>query len=421
MPPLLAAPLSPRQTITVVLAGGRGERLAGLTERYSKPGLDFGGQFKIIDFTLSNCVNSGFRRVMVLTQYNAHRLLEHLQLGWGFLSGRLNEFVHAYPAEQHPGVETWYQGTADAVFQNLQNIMAHSPRNVLVLAGDHVYMMDYKAFLQDHLAMDSDLTIACMEVPSSEAKSYGVLEVDAQGRVVKFLEKPKKPPCIPGKPDRSLASMGIYFFNAGFLYDQLKRDSREPGSTHDFGRDLIPYLVRKGARVMAHRFENSCVQSSPREPYWRDVGTLDSFWKANMDLTCPRPLLDLYNSDWPVFTHMEQLPPTKLIHTELESSDMDHESVVGTGCVLEGARILGSLLSNRVQVHPLSLVEETVVLPDVDIGGGSRLKRALLARGCRIPRGLVVGEDPEEDARRFHVTPEGITLITPMLLQRNVG
>lgn len=418
---LQAPPLSPRQTITVILAGGRGKRLAGLTEKFSKPGLDFGGQFKIIDFTLSNCVNSGFRRVMVLTQYNAHGLLEHLQLGWSFLSGRLNEFVHAYPAEQRAGVESWYQGTADAVFQNLHNIMAHSPRNVLILAGDHVYLMDYKTFLQDHLATEADLTISCQEVPRAEAKHYGVIQVDEHDRIIGFIEKPEDPPCIPGKPDRALASMGIYFFNAGFLYDQLKRDAKEISSTHDFGRDLIPYVVAKGARVMAHRFERSCVQTAPGAPYWRDVGTLDSFWDGNMDLTCPRPPMDIYDPAWPVLTYMEQLPPTKFIRSALETSSTNHESVVGIGCVLEGARILGSLLSNRVQIHPHSRVEESVVLPDVDIGEGSRLRRAILARGCRIPRGLVVGEDPEEDARRFKVTPEGITLITPMLLQRNVG
>jgi glucose-1-phosphate adenylyltransferase len=418
---LQASPLSPRQTITLVLAGGRGRRLEGLTEWFSKPGLDFGGQFKIIDFTLSNCVNSGFRRVMVLTQYNAHRLLEHLQQGWSFLSGRLHEFVHAYPAEQRLGVENWYKGTADAVFQNLRNIMAHNPRNVLVLAGDHVYLMDYKSFLQDHLASEADLTITCTEVPLSEAKAYGVVQVDEQGRIIGFIEKPDDPPCIPGKPDRALVSMGIYFFNAGFLYDQLKRDAEELGSTHDFGRDLIPYVIAKGARVMAHRFERSCVQSAPGAPYWRDVGTLDSFWNANIDLTSPKPAMDIYDDAWPVLTHMEQLPPTKFIRSELETSSTNHESVVGNGCVLEGARIKGSLLSNRVQIHSRSHVEESVVLPDVVIGEGSRLYRTILARGCRIPRGLVVGEDPEDDARRFHVTPEGITLVTPMLLQRNLA
>ncbi len=418
---LQATHLSPRQTITVVLAGGRGKRLQGLTESFSKPGLDFGGQFKIIDFTLSNCVNSGFRRVMVLTQYNAHSLLEHLDLGWSFLDGQLNEFVRAYPAEPRAGIESCYLGTADAVFKNLPNIMAHSPRNILVLAGDHVYLMDYKGFLQDHLATEADLTISCVEVPRAEAKAYGVVQVDDQDRIVGFIEKPKDPPGIPGKPDCALASMGIYFFNAGFLYDQLKRDASDAKSSHDFGRDLIPYVVGKGARVMAHRFEQSCVQGAPGDPYWRDVGTVDSFWDANMDLTCARPPIDIYDEAWPVLTNLEQLPPTKLIHSELEPSSTHHESVVGIGCVVEGARILGSLLSNRVQIHAHSRVEETVVLPDVDIGAGSRLRRAILARGCRIPKGLIVGEDPREDARRFHVTPSGITLIIPRLLQRNAG
>jgi glucose-1-phosphate adenylyltransferase len=416
--PLEAPPLSPRQTITVILAGGRGKRLEGLTERFSKPGLDFGGQFKIIDFTLSNCVNSGFRRVMVLTQYNAHRLLEHLQLGWGFLSGHLNEFIHVYPAEQQPDLEAWYQGTADAVYQNLPNIMAHHPRSVLVLAGDHVYRMDYKGFLQDHLRSEADLSIACVEVPREEARTFGVLQVDGGDRIVGFAEKPPDPVGLPGRPDRALVSMGIYFFNAGFLYDQLKRDARELGSSHDFGKDLIPYAVEKGARVMAHRFEHSAVCKGPDGPYWRDVGTLDAFWEANMDLTSVHSLLDLYDADWPIFTHLEQLPPAKVVHSQLEPSRSLHESVVGAGCLVEGSRVQGSLLSNRVYVREGSLLEDSVVLPDVEIGPGCRFRRALLARGCRIPAGLVVGEDPMEDARRFHVTQGGITLVTPTLLQR---
>ncbi len=416
--PLEAPPLSPRQTITVILAGGRGKRLEGLTERFSKPGLDFGGQFKIIDFALSNCVNSGFRRVMVLTQYNAHRLLEHLQLGWGFLSGHLNEFIHVYPAEQQPDLEAWYQGTADAVCQNLPNIMAHHPRSVLVLAGDHVYRMDYKAFLQDHLRSEADLSIACLEVPREEARTFGVLQVDGGDRIVGFAEKPADPVGLPGRPDRALVSMGIYFFNAGFLYDQLKRDAREPGSSHDFGKDLIPYAVEKGARVMAHRFEHSAVRNGPEEPYWRDVGTLDAFWEANMDLTSVDSLLDLYDADWPIFTHLEQLPPAKVVHSQLEPSRSLHESMVGAGCLVEGSRIQGSLLSNRVHVRQGCRVEDSVVLPDVEIGPGCRFRRALLARGCRLPSGLVVGEDPVEDARRFRVTPGGVTLVTPTLLQR---
>lgn len=417
--PVESSPLSPRQTITVVLAGGRGKRLEGLTERLAKPGLDFGGQFKIIDFALSNCVNSGFRRVMVLTQFNAYRLLEHLQLGWGFLSGRLNEFIHAYPAEQHPDLDAWYQGTADAVYQNLHNLMAHHPRNVLVLAGDHVYRMDYKAFLKDHLDAEADLTIACLEVPRSEAGAFGVLQVDGANRVVGFLEKPEDPPGLPDRPDRALVSMGIYFFNAGFLYDQLKRDAGNLASAHDFGRDIIPAAVEKGARVMAHPFERSAIRSDPQGPYWRDVGTLDTFWDANMDLTTTESRMNLYDADWPVFTYMEQLPPAKLVHSQVEPSPSLHESMVGAGCLVEGATIRGSLLSNRVHVRAGSRLEDSVVLPDVEIGPGCRFRRALLARGCRIPAGLVVGEDPLEDARRFHVTAGGITLVTPRLLQRH--
>ncbi|MFN8012308.1 MAG: glucose-1-phosphate adenylyltransferase [Holophagaceae bacterium] len=418
---LESTPLSPRQTITVVLAGGRGTRLEGLTERSSKPGLDFGGQFKIIDFALSNCVNSGFRRVMVLTQYSAHSLLEHLQLGWGFLSGHLNEFIQAYPAEQRRERESWYQGTADAVYQNLPSIMAHRPRNVLVLAGDHVYRMDYKAFLRDHLQAEADLSIACLEVPRAEASSFGVLAVDGSDRVTAFVEKPAEPPGLPGAPDRSLASMGIYFFNAGFLYDLLKRDAADPDSRHDFGADLIPSALARGARIFAHRFERSAVRSLPGGPYWRDVGTLDAFWDANMDLTAPEPKLDLFDADWPIFTHLEPLPPARLVRSHVDPSPSGHESVVGPGCLVEGAHLEGSLLSSRVRVHAGTRVEDSVVLPDVEIGAGCRFRRTLLARGCRIPDGTVVGEDPAEDARRFHVTAGGIALVTPRLLQRNVG
>lgn len=419
--PLASTPLSPRQTITVVLAGGRGKRLEGLTERFSKPGLDFGGQFKIIDFTLSNCVNSGFRRVMVLTQYNAHGLLEHLQLGWGFLSGHLNEFIQAYPAEQHPDQDAWYQGTADAVYQNLPSIMAHRPRNVLVLAGDHVYRMDYKAFLQDHLEAEADLTVACLEVPRKEARDYGVLRVDGAGWVEGFVEKPLDPAGLPEAPDRALASMGIYFFNAGFLYDVLKRDASDLCSAHDFGRDIIPAALARGARVQAHRFARSAIRTLEEGPYWRDVGTLDAFWEANMDLTAPTPRLDLFDTDWPVFTHLEPLPPARLVRSRVEPSPSGHESVVGAGCLVEGATVQGSLLSSRVRVRAQARLEDSVVLPDVEVGEGCRLRRALLARGCRLPAGIVVGEDAAEDARRFHVTAAGVTLVTPRLLQRNLG
>ncbi|HJV21701.1 MAG TPA: glucose-1-phosphate adenylyltransferase [Holophagaceae bacterium] len=404
--------LTPRHTITIVLAGGRGERLKGLTERESKPGLDFGGQFKIIDFTLSNCVNSGFRRVMVLTQYNAHRLLEHLQKGWGFLNGPLGEFIQPYPAEQGPGHDSWYKGTGDAVYRNLHHVMAHSPRNVLVLAGDHVYRMDYKAFLQDHLAADADLTIACMEVPSAEASAFGVVQVDARNRITGFFEKPADPPALPGAPDRALISMGIYFFKAGFLYDVLKGDAPDAHSSHDFGKDLIPAMVAKGATVVAHRFEHSQVAAGPGPLYWRDVGTLDAFWKANLDLTREESPLDLHDEAWPIYTHLGQLPPAKLMHTDLGPSLGGYESLVASGCVLDGATVRGSLLSTKVTMHHASEVEESVLLPGAEVGEGARLRRVLVGRGCRIPRGMVVGEDPEMDARRFYQTPGGITLIT---------
>ena len=411
---------APQRTISVILAGGRGTRLMDLTSAYSKPGLDFGGKFRIIDFTLSNCINSGFRKIEVLTQYNSHRLLEHLQFGWTFLSGQLGEFVHVLPAQQSLDRDLWYSGTADAVYQNIATFREHNPENVLILAGDHIYKMDYRIFLQDHLDNDADLTIACLEVSKEWATDFGVAQVDEEGRIVAFVEKSPDPPTIPGKPDRCLASMGIYLFKSDFLVQELIRDAEDPGSSHDFGKDIIPYLVTKN-RIFSHRFDKSCINNLDRAPYWRDVGTVDAYWEANMDLTYVEPALNLYDYDWPIFTHQEQLPSAKFVHSGPHRNGVALSSVVSGGCIVAGATVYQSLLFSKVRVHSHAHLQEAVVLPEADIGEHSRLRRAVVARGCKIPRGLVVGEDAEEDARRFYRTPNGITLISQRMLDKLEG
>lgn len=418
--PLKETYLSPRRVLTVVLAGGRGRRLADLTDWLSKPGLDFGGKFKIIDFTLSNCVNSGFRKIAILTQYNSHRLLEHLEFAWSFLPGALQEFVHVWPAQQSLDKECWYNGTADAVFQNVDNIRNFDPQHVLVLAGDHIYRMDYKYFLEDHLNTNADMTIACLEVPRHSAKGFGIAQVDEEDRMLSFVEKPQDPPGIPGRPDMALASMGIYLFKAEFLFDELTRDARSE-SGHDFGHDLIPALVAR-SRVYAHRFDRSCIPNPLNaEPYWRDVGTVDAYWEANMDLLSVQPALNLYDYCWPIFTHQEQLPPAKIVHREDVRQGSAVSSLISGGCIVSGAHIRDSLLFTRSRVHSYARLEEAVILPRADIGEHAHLRRVVVDRGCRIPAGLVVGEDPEEDDRRFHRTPNGVTLISQAMLDRLGG
>ena len=404
-----------KQTISVILAGGRGKRLMDLTSNYSKPGLDFGGKYRIIDFTLSNCVNSGFRKIQVLTQYNSHRLLEHLQFAWTFLSPRLNEFVHVLPAQQSLDRDLWYSGTADAVFQNIDNLREHKPENVMILAGDHIYKMDYGIFLADHLNLEADLTIACLEVPKEWASGFGVVQVDEEGRILDFVEKPEDPPTIPGKPDRCLVSMGIYLFKADFLYRELMRDAENPRSTHDFGKDLIPYLVSR-TRVYAHHFDRSAIKNLDKPSYWRDVGTVEAYWEANLNLTFVDPDLNLYEDDWPIFTHQEQTPGAKFVHSGPHRNGVALSSVVSGGCIVSGATVYQSLLFSNVRVHSHAHLHEAIVLPHADIGEHSRLRRVVVARGCHTPKGLVVGEDPEEDARRFYRTPNGVTLISQRML-----
>jgi len=405
-------------TMAVILAGGRGTRLMDLTSDLAKPGLDFGGKYKIIDFTLSNCVNSGFRKIAILTQYNSHRLLQHLQSAWTFLPGKMGEFVHVYPAQQNETNDAWYIGTADAVYQNLDNIQAVDPKMVLVLAGDHIYRMNYGLFMQDHLDANADLTIACLEVSKSLAHHFGVARVDGDGRIVDFVEKPPDPPTIPGKPDRCLASMGIYVFGAKFLYKQLTDDATDPNSSHDFGKDIIPRAVRD-FRVFAHSFTKSSIQEPNKpEPYWRDVGTLDSYWEANLDLTYVEPTLNLYDKNWPIFTYNEQLPPAKFVHSDPGRQGMAIASLISGGSIISGAHVHQSLISSNVRVHSHAFVEESVLLPEVDIGERAFLRKCIIGRGCRIPQGFVVGQNHEEDEKHFFRTASGVTLVSQRMLDR---
>ncbi|WP_026299348.1 glucose-1-phosphate adenylyltransferase [Elioraea tepidiphila] len=413
----LPRPLA-RSAMAFVLAGGRGSRLMELTDRRAKPAVFFAGKSRIIDFALSNAINSGIRRLAVATQYKAHSLIRHLQRGWNFLRPERNESFDILPASQRVSETMWYRGTADAVYQNIDIIEDHAPRHIVVLAGDHVYKMDYEVMLQQHVETRADVTVACITVPRVEASGFGVMHVDADGLIVDFVEKPADPPAIPGQPDRALASMGIYVFDTPFLVDQLRRDATDTASTHDFGRDMIPYLVRNG-RAMAHRFEQSCVRSSAEAvPYWRDVGTVDAYWEANIDLTDIVPDLDLFDQDWPIWTYAEVVPPAKFVHDEAGRRGEAVSSLVSGGCIISGAAVHRSLLFTGVHVHSYASLNGAVLLPQVDVGRGARLTNVVVDRGVRIPAGLVVGEDPQADAARFRRTERGICLITAPMIAR---
>ncbi len=407
-----------RGTLAVVLAGGRGSRLMHLTEAEAKPAMPFGGKLRIIDFSLSNCINSGVRRIAVVTQYKSHTLIQHVQRGWGFFRAELNEFVELWPAQQQTSDETWYLGTADAVFQNLDTIQRHQPTYVLILAGDHVYKQDYGKMLAQHLEREADITIACVEVERTKADQFGVVHVDDKDNVVGFLEKPKDPPGIPGDPDHSLCSMGVYIFSADFLVEQLQRDARDPDSSHDFGKDIIPYVVGRH-KVIAHRFGNSCVSTEgASEPYWRDVGTIDAYWEANLDLTKVTPDLDLYDPTWPIWTYQVQSPPAKFVFDDDERRGVAVDAMVSAGVIVSGATVRRSVLFSNVRVNSYSLVEDCVVLPNCDIGRHSTIKRAIIDSNCMVPPGLTVGEDAALDANRFYRSETGITLITRRMLQQ---
>ena len=408
----------PRRAVALVLAGGRGSRLLELTTTRAKPAVYFGGKFRIVDFALSNCINSGIRRIGVITQYKSHSLLRHLQKGWSFLRSEANEFIELLPAQQRMDDESWYRGTADAVYQNIDIVRGHRSDFIVVLAGDHIYKMDYARMLESHAISGAPCTVACIEVPRKEAVGFGVMKIDASHQILEFVEKPADPPPMPHNPDKSLASMGIYVFNTGFLFDQLELDIQNPNSSHDFGKDIIPAIVRNGLAA-AHPFSESCVTTDDdADPYWRDVGTVDAYWSANIDLTSTIPALDMYDTNWPIWTYQEQLPPAKFVFDTDERRGMAVDSIVSGGCVVSGSKVSRSVLFSKVRINSYCSIDGAVLLPGVDVGRHARLRNVVVDRGCIIPPGLVIGEDPAEDARRFSRTEQGITLVTQEMLRR---
>ena len=408
-----------RSTVALVLAGGRGSRLKQLTDWRAKPSVAFGGKFRIIDFTLSNCLNSGIRRIDIATQYKAHSLIRHVQRGWGFLDSRFDEFVEVLPAQQRTNGD-WYQGTADAVYQNLDIIRRQDPKVILVLAGDHVYKMDYRAMIEEHMSTRAKMTVACVQAPASESSSYGVVRADERGRISGFQEKPLVPFTVPGRPDRVYASMGVYVFDAQFLYQALLDDAEIEGSSRDFGKDIIPKLVKQGADVYAHDFTASCVNMNGPEPYWRDVGTIDAYYDANIDLTHVVPELNLYDKGWPIWTYQEQIPPAKFVFDDDSMRGAAIDSIVSGGCIISGSSVRRSLLFTNVRVYNHSTIEDSVILPNVEIGPSAVVRNAVIDKHCKIPDGMQIGVDPAEDRRRFHVTERGRILVSPEMLGQHI-
>jgi glucose-1-phosphate adenylyltransferase len=397
-----------RDTLALVLAGGRGTRLGGLTTDRVKPAVPFGGKFRIVDFALSNCVNSGIRQIGVLTQYMAHELIQHVQHGWGFFRGEFGEFVELLPAQQRVG-ECWYRGTADAVYQNADIVEMHDPEYVLVLGGDHVYKMDYGTMLGFHVEHGADVTVGCMPVPREQASGFGVLDVADDGRVNAFVEKPGDPPGMPGEPDMALASMGIYVFRTEWLLERLRADAVDETSAHDFGRDILPDAVAEGCSVYGFPFRDP---GEDKPGYWRDVGDIDSYWSANLELIDVTPELNLYDQEWPIWTYQEQWPPAKFVFDEEGRRGMAIDSMLSGGCIVAGASIRHSLLFSNVWVGERSTLEDALALPNVRIGRDCRIRRAIIDANCRIDDGTVIGEDPVADAERFHVSRGGVVLVT---------
>ncbi|CAK0774682.1 glucose-1-phosphate adenylyltransferase [Gammaproteobacteria bacterium] len=400
-----------RNTLALIMAGGRGSRLMQLTQWRAKPAMPFAGKFRIIDFPLSNCINSGIRRIGVLTQYMAHPLILHIQQGWGSGRPEFGEFVELLPAQQRTGA-SWYEGTADAVYQNLDIIRRHDPEFVLILAGDHVYKMDYGEMIAHHVKHEADMTVGCIELPTDQAKGLGIMTVNRDGRVTRFTEKPEHPESIPGREGITLGSMGIYVFNTHFLYEQLIRDHDLDRSSHDFGKDIIPYIIEK-YRIHAYPFRDN---STNEQAYWRDVGTVDAFWEANLELIGVAPELNLYDESWPIWTYQAQLPPAKFVFDDDNRRGMAVDSMVSGGCIMSGATIRHSLLFSNVKVHSYAQVQDAVILPNADIARHVIIKRAVIDEGCRIPEGMTIGVDLEEDRRRFYVTENNVVLVTPEML-----
>ncbi|MEM8703826.1 MAG: glucose-1-phosphate adenylyltransferase [Pseudomonadota bacterium] len=407
-----------RQAMAFVLAGGRGSRLKELTDRRAKPAVFFGGKTRIIDFALSNSINSGIRRISVATQYKAHSLIRHLHRGWSFFRPERNESMDILPASQRVNEESWYLGTADAVYQNIDIIESYAPKYMIVLAGDHIYKQDYSKMLEQHVNSGAEVTVGCIEATLEEAKGFGVMAVDENDLITDFVEKPADPPSMPGNPDLALCSMGIYVFETKFLFDILREDAADPNSSHDFGKDIIPKLVKNG-KTFAHPFSRSCVQSGlEKEPYWRDVGTIDAFWQANIDLTDFTPDLDIYDTEWPIWTYQELNPPAKFIHNEQGRRGQAISSMVSGGCIISGSSLLKCLMFTGVRCNSYSRLEGVVAMPHVDIGRNARLTNVVIDRGVQIPQDLVVGEDPEMDAKRFRRTENGICLITQQMIDK---
>ncbi|HSC81330.1 MAG TPA: glucose-1-phosphate adenylyltransferase [Chitinolyticbacter sp.] len=408
----------PNKAVALVLAGGRGSRLKALTDHRAKPAVYFGGKFRIIDFALSNCLNSGIRRIGVVTQYKSHSLLRHLQKGWSFLRNEMNEFVDLLPAQQRIDEEHWYRGTADAVYQNMDIVRSYRPEYVVILAGDHIYKMDYARMLVDHVLQRANCTVACIEVPVDEATAFGVMAVDETRKITAFVEKPANPPAMPGKPDTALASMGVYVFNAEYLYRLLDEDLADPESEHDFGKNIIPKAVTEGS-ALAHPFSLSCVKSDPEgKEYWRDVGTVDAYWAANLDLASVTPELDVYDETWPIRTYQEQLPPAKFVQDHNGSHGMTLNSLVSGGSIVSGSLVINSVLFSRVRVHSFCTIDSSVILPEVTVGRNCRLRRCVIDRGCQLPEGTVIGENTEDDKRRFHRSDNGVVLVTKDMLAK---
>ncbi len=403
-----------RDTLAFVMAGGRGTRLMQLTETRAKPAVPFAGKFRIIDFALSNCINSGIRRVGVLMQYKSHPLIRHLQLGWGFLRGEFGEFIELLPAEQTSETPSWYAGTADAVFQNIDFIKAHQPAQVLILAGDHIYKMDYGRMLAHHARCGAKITVGCLEVPLEEATSFGVMEVDKDSRIVGFEEKPAVPKHMPGRPDTALASMGIYVFDARFLLDWLSRDAGVSESSHDFGKDIIPSAIKENG---VYAFQFSDLYDPRKQGYWRDVGTVDAYWKTNLELIDVLPELNLYDNDWPIWTHQAQLPPAKFVFDDPGRRGVASDSMVSGGCIVSGASVHCSVLFSGARVNEGSTIDESLLLPGVQVGRNCHIQKAIIDEGCIVPDNTVIGSNREDDKRRFHVSPGGVTLVTPAMLQ----
>jgi glucose-1-phosphate adenylyltransferase len=401
-----------RNTIALILAGGRGSRLMNMTDWRAKPAVPFGGKFRIIDFPLSNCMNSGIRKIGILTQYKSDSLIRHIQQGWGFLRGEFGEYVDLMPAQQRHDENSWYKGTADAIFQNIDILRSRKPEHILVLAGDHIYKMDYGAMLADHVEKKADLTIGCIEVSLQDATAFGVMDVDVNRRVRAFVEKPEHPPVMPGRTDTALASMGIYIFNAGFLFEQLLKDADTRGSSRDFGHDIIPAVIDK---YVANAYPFLDLQSGAQS-YWRDVGTIDAYWNANMELIGVKPDLNLYDNTWPIWTYQEQTPPAKFVFDNDKRRGMAVDSMVSGGCVISGAKVRHSLLFSNVRVNSYTTLQDTIVLPQVNIGRHCRITKAIIEKGCEIPESTVIGENRKEDEKRFHVSPGGVVLVTPDML-----